>query len=99
MTNEQEFAFGLNPTLGSSVNPITVQLAKGTGTFTYTRRNPALTGLGYKIWTTPDLKNNWVWDQPATQEVIATNGDVQTVRVTLSTLPTGPALFVRVTAP
>jgi hypothetical protein len=99
LTNEQEFAFGLNPTLGSSVSPITVPLNKGNGTFTYTRRDPALTGLGYRVWTSPDLENNWAWDQTANQEVIATNGDVQTVRVTLSTLPTGPALFVRVTAP
>jgi hypothetical protein len=56
LTNQQEYAFGLNPTLGSSVNPITVPLDKTTGTFTYTRRaTPAASGLTYTVFTSSDL--------------------------------------------
>ena len=53
LTNFQEFAFGLIPNSGSSVNPITVQLSKTTGQFTYQRL--AASGLTYTIWTSPDL--------------------------------------------
>ena len=38
LNNQQEYAFGLNPTLASSANPITAQLNKTTGMFSYTRR-------------------------------------------------------------
>ena len=96
-TNQDEFAFGLNPTLGSSVNPITVPLNKTTGRFSYTRRNPALTGLTYRIWTSTDLVS-WSLDSTAAQAVTTTNGDVQTIRVILTTPPTAPKFFVRVTA-
>ena len=47
MSNQQEYAFGLIPNSGSSVNPITSQLDKTTGLFTYTRRKTSLTGLTY----------------------------------------------------
>ncbi|MCF7731962.1 MAG: hypothetical protein K9N23_09745 [Akkermansiaceae bacterium] len=47
--NQDEYAFGLNPALGSSVNPITMPLDKATGAFTYSRRTPGLTGLGYTV--------------------------------------------------
>jgi hypothetical protein len=97
-TNQDEFAFGLNPTRGSSVNPITVPLDKATGRFSYTRRNPALTGLTYRIWTSTDLVS-WSLDSTAAQAVTATAGDVQTIGVTLTTPPTAPKFFVRVTAP
>lgn len=36
MSNDQERAFGLDPTIGSSVNPISIPLNRSTGTFTYT---------------------------------------------------------------
>ena len=56
LTNQQEYAFGLIPNSGSSVNPILVQLSKSAGTFTYQRRKPSLTGLtSYKILTSTDL--------------------------------------------
>lgn len=98
-TNQGEYAFGLNPTSGSSVSPITVQVDPATGKFSYTRRNPALTGLGYTVWTSPDL-TTWTEDTAASasQTVTATNGDVQTVGVTLTTLPVNGKLFVRVKA-
>jgi len=98
LSNFQEYAFGLNPTSGSSCNPITVPLNK-TGTFSYTRRaTPATTGLTYTVETSIDLEH-WTADAGAMEGPITTAGDVQTVPVTLSpALLTELKLFVRVTA-
>ena len=95
MSNFQEYAFGLNPTSGSSVNPITVPFNKGSGTFSYTRTTN--TGLTYKVWHSTDLLN---WSSTGTTEGAATdNGGVETVPVTLdASLLAEPKLFVRVTA-
>jgi autotransporter-associated beta strand protein len=96
MTNQQEFAFGLDPTSGASNNPIVVPFDKSTGTFSYTRLTTS--GLSYVIYTSPDLKN-WAVDGGAKQIVTSNDGDVDTVEVTLSDLPlTAPKLFVRVAA-
>jgi hypothetical protein len=98
LSNQQEYAFGLNPTLGSSVNPITSPLDKTTGTFTYTRRKLSLvTPLAYTVKTSTDLS---VWDPASVSgESITTAGDIETVVVTLSGAPLGaPKLFVRVSA-
>ena len=100
LKNQQEYAFGLSPASGSSVNPITVPLNKTTGKFTYTRRaTPAITGLTYTVQTSTDLAA-WPTDVTATQTVTGTVGDVQTVDVTLSgAIPlTAPSIFVRVKA-
>ncbi len=100
LTNQQEYAFGLNPSSGSSVNPITVPLDKTSGMFTYTRReNPAITGLAYTVQTSTDLAT-WATDATATQTVAGTASGVQTVQVTLSgAIPlTAPTIFVRVKA-
>ena len=99
VTNQQEYAFGLDPTSGASANPIKVPLNKTTGTFSYTRLDPAVGGLSYVVYTSTDL-NTWTVDAGATQTVTATGYDVQTVEVTLSgTKPlTAPELFVRVAA-
>jgi hypothetical protein len=103
MTNQQEFAFGLDPTKGSSNNPIVVPLDKTAGTFSYTRLDPLTastgpTGLTYKIYTSPDLQT-WTLDAGATQDASPLDYDVQIVQVTLSGLPlTAPKLFVRVAA-
>jgi hypothetical protein len=69
------------------------------GTFSYARQDPASTGLSYSIETSPDL-SAWSTDVPATQTVIATANNTQTVQVTLSgTKPlTAPKLFIRVVA-
>ncbi|MCX6880349.1 MAG: Ig-like domain-containing protein [Verrucomicrobia bacterium] len=96
MTNFQEYAFGLDPTSGTSVNPIKVQLDKAAGTFSYTRT--VGTGLAYTVWTSTDLQT---WDGPAAVSAsVGTVGDVETVEVTLSgsTPPLGGTLFVRVQA-
>jgi hypothetical protein len=95
MSNQQEFAFGLNPTLASSVNPITAPLAASTGKFTYTRF--ATSGLTYSVLTSTDLV---AWNPAAaTQSVTGTIDQVETVEVTLTDPPpAGGKLFVRVQA-
>ncbi|MCX6876730.1 MAG: hypothetical protein NTW21_23410 [Verrucomicrobia bacterium] len=96
MTNQQEYAFGLDPTLGSSVNPIIVPLDKTTGRFSYTRRDPP--GLAYTVWTSTDLVA-WTEDVGALQTPGASMAGVQTVAVILSGMPlTAPTLWVRVQA-
>lgn len=102
LTNQEEYAFGLIPNSGASVNPITVNLDKTTGTFRYTRRaTPATTGLTYTVWTSTDLAT-WAQDNAATlsQNVIGTAGGVETVEVTITgTLPLAqPKLFIQVRA-
>lgn len=100
MSNREEYAFALNPTLGSSVNPITTPLNKTTGRFSYTRRaTPALTGLVYTVWTSTDLRT-WTRDPDAIQAAGAPVGSVETVVVTLSgSKPLlATKLFVRVEA-
>lgn len=95
MSNQQEFTFGLNPTFGSSVNPITTPLAGLTGKFTYTRL--AASGLTYTVHTSTDLL---AWPAAAaTQFVTGTVDGVETVEVTLTDPPpAGGKLFVRVQA-
>ena len=96
VSNFTEYAFGLDPTKGTSCNPISVPFNKGTGTFSYTRTTN--TGLTYTVWHSTDLLN---WDSTgATQGTAADNGGgVETVPVTLDAgLLTESKLFVRVTA-
>jgi hypothetical protein len=96
MTNQQEFAFGLDPTSGSSANPIAVPLDKTTGKFSYTRR--LLTGLSYTVWTSPDLLV-WTKDNGALEGTVTTIDDIETVPVTLSASLLGAVnLFIRVVA-
>jgi hypothetical protein len=98
MTNQQEFAFGLSPINGSSVNPIIAQPDQTSGTFTYQRR--ADTGLTYKILRSTDLVT-WSEDSNAVQSASETDGNGnQTVGVTLTgDKPlTAAKLFVRVAA-
>ena len=100
LTNQQEYAFGLSPASGSSVNPITVPLDKTSGMFSYTRRaSPAITGLTYLITTSTDLAT-WTTDATAVQTVTGTVSGVETVQVTLSgTIPLpAQTIFVRVKA-
>ncbi|MCX6878119.1 MAG: hypothetical protein NTW21_30545 [Verrucomicrobia bacterium] len=97
MINQQEYAFGLNPTTGSSVNPITVPFDMLTGKFRYTRT--AGSTLTYTVWTSTNLQG-WSQDTAATasQTVKATADDVETVEATVAALPVNGKLFVRVAA-
>ncbi len=98
LTNHEEYAFGTDPTGGSSVNPIAVPLDKSTGTFSYTRRQQALTGLSYSVWYSTDLAV-WSEDTGAIQGTPTLNGEVETVPVTISpALLTNPKLFIQVRA-
>lgn len=97
LTNQQEYAFGLDPASGSSVNPITVPLDKATGTFSYTRRAQALTSLTYTVNTSSTL-TSWSPDATAVQTVTGTVGEVETVQVTLTPPHTEAKLFVKVQA-
>ena len=70
-----------------------------TGTFSYTRQDPAGTRLSYRIERSPEL-SGWSVDAAATQTVTATTNNLQTVQVTLSDSKplTAPKLFIRVVA-
>jgi autotransporter-associated beta strand protein len=99
LVNQQEFAFGLNPLSGSSVNPVTVPLNKATGTFRYTRL--AASGLTYKVFKSTTLSGFTVdAGATATQTFIGSASGVDTYEVTLSgTKPlTDTKLFVRIAA-
>ena len=98
LTNFQEYAFGLIPNSGSSVNPITVQLDKATGNFSYNRRQQSLTGLTYSVWYSNNLAT-WTQDTGAVQGTPVLTGEVETVPVTISSsLLTNPKLFIQVRA-
>jgi autotransporter-associated beta strand protein len=100
LSNEEEYAFGLLPQSGASVNPIAVPLDKATGTFRYTRRDSSLTDLTYRVWYSENL-TSWTEDTGATEGVPVLNGEVETVPVTLSALPGNPLpakLFIQVRA-
>jgi hypothetical protein len=101
LTNFNEYAFGLDPTGGSSVNPITAQLDKTTGTLSYTRRTQSLTDLTYTVRSSSTLElNGWttlVKDTDYTESV-STSGEVETVTITLTPAPTADKLFLQVRA-
>jgi autotransporter-associated beta strand protein len=95
MTNQQEYAFGLDPSSGSSANPILAGLNKTAGTFTYQRRKG--TGLSYKVLVSTNLAD-WTVDSTAVESPVVDAGDNENVTVTLSSAPAAPAFFVRVAA-
>jgi len=98
LTNNEERAWGLDPTSAASSNPIVNPLNPG-GLFSYTRRDPALTGLTYSVWTSTDMVT-WFEDLTALQNTgtVDANG-VQTVESTLTpALLSANELFFRVKA-
>ena len=97
MTNLQEFAFGLDPTKGSSCNPITKGLDKATGKFSYTRL--AASGLAYHVFTSTNLQT-WAEEAYPVNETVSDPdpSGVVTVEVTVAALPANGKLFVRVAA-
>jgi hypothetical protein len=100
-SNFDEYAFGLDPTSGSSVEPITQQLDKGTGIFKYTRRaTPETTGLIYTYEWSTSLTGVWNEFTPVTNPPASDNAtpiETITIEVPAAQL-TAPALFVRVRA-
>ena len=98
MSDAQEYAFGTDPKSGASAQPVTGIPAPSTGTITYTRRKPTLTGLSFTVWTSTNL-TDWTKDTGAGQSVTATSGDVETVEVTLTgSLVENDRLFIQVRA-
>ncbi|MCX6879980.1 MAG: autotransporter-associated beta strand repeat-containing protein [Verrucomicrobia bacterium] len=98
LSNQQEFAFGLDPTTGASANPITAPLDKSSHKFSYTRY--AASGLSYTVWTSANLQG---WAKVLPADMIENAGTpnsagVATVEVTLTAPPAGDQLFVRVQA-
>lgn len=95
LTNWGEYLFGLDPQNASSATPFIAGLSRARGTFSYTRRNPVLTGVSqYQIWTSQDLA---AWTQEAhARQIPHGQGEVQEVMVTLEAEDLAPAkLFVR----
>ena len=98
VSNDDERVWGLNPNSGVSVSPIKSMTSMKSGTFTYTRRPPSLSGRTYTVWTSPNL-TTWTQDTGAVQTPAAAVGGVETVTVTLSpALLSNPKLFIRVQA-
>lgn len=98
-SNYEEYIFGTDPASANSINPIVSIPDNTSGTFTYTRRNPALTGVvSYRIMVSEDLQS---WSQDTTAQQSAMDvGDNQLVTVTLTAeLLTATRLFVRVVVP
>jgi autotransporter-associated beta strand protein len=98
LTNFEEYAFGLIPDSGASVNPIAAPLDQSTGTFSYTRRTDS--GLAYSVWFSENLAT-WTEDTGASEGTPVPSGDNETVEVTLSVPPGDPLpakLFIQVRA-
>jgi hypothetical protein len=92
LSNFMEFAFGLDPTTGASVNPITPLHGNQ---FSYTKR--ANSGLTYTVEYSTDLTR---WNPVTASESAgaADSNGVQTVTVTVTNAALNGKLFVRVKA-
>jgi len=98
-SNNDERIFGTDPTDGNSNDPVTFTV-DGNG-FSYTRRDNALTGLNFSIWTSTTLEaGSWSEDPGALQEEGEVEANsVESVSVTLSEpLRDEPRLFVQIRA-
>jgi autotransporter-associated beta strand protein len=98
LTNFEEYAFGLDPTSGSSVSPITQPLDKASGQFKYTRRaTPATSGVAYTYESSIGLQT---WPGFTPVSAVSNNAaPVEEITVTVpSGLLTNPSLFIRVKA-
>ncbi|MFY7818695.1 MAG: beta strand repeat-containing protein [Akkermansiaceae bacterium] len=99
LSNHAEYAFGLDPSSASSVNPISQALSKSTGVFKYKRRaTPARTGVSYSYESSTTLSGAWPVFTP-TAEVSNNATPVEEITVTLpAELLQNPQLFIRVRA-
>lgn len=98
-SNLDEYAFGLDPKSGASIQPFSNFPAPSTGTFSYTRRKRTLSGMDFTIWTSTNL-SDWTEDRGAVQNTEAITGtERETVEVTLSPASrTESRLFLRISA-
>lgn len=99
MSNGDERIWGLNPITAASSKPVRFSSALTSGTFSYTRRNQALTGLNYSVWTSTNLID-WFEDTTAQQSPGTPNSNgIETVETTLSPELLGNTkLFIQVQA-
>ena len=98
LTNGVERIFGLDSANPSSVSPLAIPLNPSDGTFRYTRRTRALTGLAYSVWYSTNL-SQWFADTAAVQAPGAPANNVEAVDVTISpALLAEPKLFIRMGA-
>ncbi len=96
LSNFQEYAFGLDPTSGASVNPIIdISMLKTTGVFSYSRR--AGTDLSFTVLTSDDLQNWIPVADPAEQPGPVVDG-VQIIEVDLTGMEFTDPFFIRVKA-
>ena len=101
LTNQEEYAFGLAPNSGTSVNPITQQLDKSTGVFKYSRRNTTAfsTGVTYTYEYSTTLSGAWNPLILAGPESSDNGNPTEVITLTVDpSLRTNPKLFVRVKA-
>ena len=100
LTNQQEFAFGQDPTTGASSNPISQQLDKGSRIFKYTRTKAS--GLTYIYQYSTTLSAPWVLFMSAsTPPPVSLSSTIEevTVVVPAALITANPTtLFVRVKA-
>ena len=98
LVNRDEYAFGLHPLLASTANPIAIS-TREVGRFSYTRRDPSLTGLNYTVWISSDLQN---WKQANDPNFTLNSLDTDTRIQILSVVVREPATlqpwFVRLQA-
>ena len=99
LSNFDEYAFGLDPQSGASVNPISEQLSKTTGLFKYTRRaTPGTTGVTYSYESSTTLSG--AWDPFTPDSVVSDFGSpIEEITVDIpNALLAEPKLFIRVKA-
>jgi hypothetical protein len=99
LSNDDERLWGLDPTSGASIAPISSPIDASSGTFSYTRGNPALSGATYSYeWSETLTPLSWQFFTPSA-ETGDTASPVETVQVTLPANLLGKTrLFVRVVA-
>ena len=97
LNNFTEYAFGLAPDSGASVSPVSAAPNRSTGTFSYTRRKPSLTGISYTCQASTGLA---AWNDFIPVSQASDNGNpVETVTVTIpASWLNGESLFLRVKA-
>lgn len=98
-SNEEERIWGLDPTSASSANPIAAPLDPDSGTLSYTRRKPALSGISYNYqWSGSLAAGSWTSFTP-TSETTDGGDPVESVEITLDNLLLQePNLFIRIEA-
>lgn len=96
-TNEEEYAFATDPTSGSSLSAYSA-VDTTSGTFTYTRRNPALSGLSYSYQFSTDLVDFTIGDIYTPVESSDSGTPIETITVTIPAPLLGDKLFLKVEA-